>query len=145
MDMALDFYSSVYPSLDQESLLKLSKGIACTLYENNPQSAWSWYEELPENNNKRSILFDLVMTIARDNPLEALDIVYGVNSGNNVEMTIIVIEIIADEFGFPEEVENWLATANIDEQHETKIRAAIAQMQQDTTSEQTLLLIPRGC
>jgi len=144
MDMALDFYSSVYSSLDHESLVEFSKRIACTLHENNPQSAWRWYEGLPKNDARQSVLFELVMTTARENPHEALDIVYSANSGDNVEMTISVIEIIADEYDFPEQAENWLASANIDEQHAKQIRAAMAQLQQDRNSVRNLP-IHRGC
>jgi len=144
MDMALDFYSSVYSSLNRESQMKLSRGIACELYENDPQTAWRWYEGLPKDHTKQSVLFELVMTTAREYPVEALDIVYSANSGNNVEMTIRVIEIIAYDFDYPAEVENWLAAANIDEQHAIKIKAAMAKMQLDTNNE-PILLNTSGC
>jgi len=122
MEKALEVYSSV----DQETQMVLSQGIVGELYESDPQSAWNWYEGLPENDVKQSSLFSLILMSAGENPTQALDLATSVNNGGNTELITGVIQALSYEF--PDEVESWLATANINEQQKTDLRANITQI-----------------
>jgi len=125
IDLALEVYASV----DPETQMALSEGIVSKLYQDNPQSAWNWYEGLPENDVKQFSLLGLVMMTARENPNEALDLVSSIDDGGNPEMITGVIQALS--FEFPEEVDSWLATANINEQRKTELREMTAQIRRE--------------
>jgi len=127
IDLALEVYSSV----NQETQMHLSQGIINELYRNNPQSAWNWYEGLPENIGKQASLFGLVMLTAQDNPQQALELANNTIDHANTDMFNQVIQSLFYEY--PTAVENWLATASIDERQKSDIRAIIDQSQRDMT------------
>jgi len=125
----IDLAMEVYANADQETQMILSQGIVSELYQQNPQAAWNWYEALPENDAKQSSLFSLVMITAQENPQEALDLASNINAGNNPDMVTEVIQALA--FEFPDDVESWLHTANIDEQRKSELRTMVTQMRQE--------------
>ncbi len=112
----------LYTTADSSTKSALSPGILQKLYENDPDEAWQWYDQLLDVNAKSQAWQMLIMNTASENPQQALELAVG--SAESIDM----LPIIA--FEYPDETESWLQYANVSEEQELVIRQSLDQRRQ---------------
>ncbi len=65
---------SMFDQSSESIQMMLGDGIAIEMYNNSPESAWSWYDQLPDGQVKTSVLYGLVHNEAQTNPDKAIQL-----------------------------------------------------------------------
>jgi len=119
----------LFTNSDFETQMALSHGIVTELYQTDPTWAWSWYDELPDNDVKTNALHGLIMTTARDNPQGALDMASEkMSSGQDYSLESVVMMIASE---YPDVVDSWLATSSLDESYKAQLLEGVVQMRSE--------------
>jgi len=125
-EYSIDLATQVYEQSNNNTKMMLAESIASNLYEDNPASAWAWYDQLTNEVSKQVVFGSLIMQVAQEDPQQALSLAHTQFSQNsNRSNSILSTQGIYDNsllnvlemvfYSHPQMAEDWLAAASINE------------------------------
>lgn len=116
----LGLAQTLFEQSDSRTRSMLAPGIAEKLYEDDPASAWVWYDQLADEMTKQEVFYSLVQMESHNNPEEAMRLASNAPGPYTAELVFSVFASAAYEH--PDWARQWLDQADVDPQQMQMMR-----------------------